>query len=220
MMPRWPFSAWAGHRGPPPDADADARYAQDYPHLFDPELFEEDEGEYDGPDDAQGWWHEPEPDGPSRTSGSVRTCVMRGSGLTSWDVVGEEARVCNVCKTKNNFDASQPYKEETPAGTWVYMPNGPPGDYGDGSTASRPHRRRVRRSRKHRHARPNGDPHDDHPEEGQAESERLTVDPVVDVTPRPSHAGDLYLHDKEIDLVVDDVRADKAHVSLRPCLRG
>lgn len=87
-----------------------------------------------------------------------------------------------------NVPTREPTRRETPDGTWVYMPAGPPPDYfNDSSTNERPHRRRPRRSRRQRHG-PDEEPNDDPPHEEQAD-ETPTNDPVVNVTPMTSLQG-------------------------------
>ena len=153
--------------------------ASDYSFLFD----DEEGGSVDG-GDATTSRPMSRPSTPPAVTSSSWTCLRCGSSSSVWDLVVSSWR-CTRCRDFEFFDSRQPTRHEGATGTWMYIPHGTPESLAPESQLS--HRRR-RRPRRRRHGPPDPEPDFD-PEEGegygeeQAESETLTHDPAVEVTP-------------------------------------
>ena len=121
-----------------------------------------------------------EPEAPWR-------CLRCDSSLSEFD--GQTlAWRCLSCRSNEFYQVNKPTKKVTESGTWMFVPNA-----GHSLEDSPPSSRSRRRRRKKTNAGGPSDPpgHDGFPEE-QAESERLTNDPIVEFWSNghsPRHSG-------------------------------
>eukprot|EP00438_Fugacium_kawagutii_P033868 Skav201113 [mRNA] locus=scaffold185:343335:349401:+ [translate_table: standard] len=142
---------------------------------------------YDRDDNADGSAHDE----------SIWLCVSCGCDRFVWNAptgIGDTTGFwsCAACSSLEFFDSTQPARQQTQHGTWVFMPNGGAGSQSEPSPSQSPsqvttgrHRRRHRGRR--RHGPPPSEPEEDGDEGWEAaESERLTHDPSVNVTPAGS----------------------------------
>ena len=127
---------------------------------------------------------------PLATADSAWRCLVCDSMYYDCDDT-DERWFCSQCLSTEFYNPAKPTKKQGEFGTWVYMPSSnieppspSPGGLNEPSRQSARHRRRRRR----RHGGFPG-PDDGDDGEEQAESEMLTNDALVDVTPIGSQAA-------------------------------